>query len=83
MSCWVAEPLGPLEAPCEAELQELSFKYQQNQTCWTLSRRHGKKARNYTEKFVGIGKIPPIPHTWQSAFPSATQETQQLNAGRH
>lgn len=82
VSYWVAELLGPFEAPCEAELQERSFKYLQNQTCWMLSRRHGKKAPNYTEQFVGMGKILPIPHTWQSAFPSATQESQQLDAGR-
>jgi len=49
-----------------SRLQERSFKYQQNQTCWALSRRQ-KKTRNYTEQLVGMGKILPIPHTWQSS----------------
>lgn len=84
VSYQVPEPLGPFQTLTQQScprLQERSITYQQNQTCWTLSRRQ-KKTPNYTAQFVGMGKILPSPHTWQSAFPSATQASWQLDAGR-
>lgn len=78
-----AEPLEPFQHPHSAELPKvvgalISIPTKPDR----LDTKKAGKEPNYTKQCVGMGKILPIPPTWQSAFLSATQESQQLAARR-